>query len=125
MFMVTENNFVKNHSLVRVVERVWNCLGFPSVRKDEYRRPRPKLYVNDTAVTAAQMVDRAEALINAGSFDEVEPLLRQALAIYNEQLEPDHPYFWYLMEVWGWCYIKQGHYDEAISLCENFVYRKT
>jgi CHAT domain-containing protein/Tfp pilus assembly protein PilF len=97
------------------------CASLPSSAKDQYLPQRRALYEQmlrlsaegkyqesipvaeklvaltkraegeDSASTAAELSNLANAYDNLGQFDKVEPLLKEALAIYQKILGPEHP----------------------------------
>ncbi len=69
---------------------------------------------------AAQLLHRAGSYLQArGQYQEAEPLLQQALAIYERTLEPDHPDVATSLHDLATLYWEQGKYAQAEPLFQQ------
>jgi tetratricopeptide (TPR) repeat protein/transcriptional regulator with XRE-family HTH domain len=69
---------------------------------------------------AAQLLNRAgNYLRERGRYQEAEPLLKQALAIYEQSVEPDHPDMASCLNDLATLYWNQGKYAQAEALFQQ------
>jgi len=80
----------------------------------------------DSASTAAELSNLAEAYDNLGQFDKVEPLLKEALAISRKILGPEHPDTAHSLYCLGKMYEDMGDYGKVEPLLKESlaIYQK-
>jgi tetratricopeptide (TPR) repeat protein len=61
----------------------------------------------------------ALAFVNAGDPERAEPLLLSAIAMYEDELGPDHPFLFSVLNSLGQVYAKRGDYASALASFER------